>query len=122
MRQIKFRHPIVKKDSQKSTKDAVASAVEAIVSHPSGDYRAMIYVATATIHLYSKGLKINKEMTVADFRDNNPELMERVFEETKELFNYLISHEQMSRACYAYMAGKLNPQSVFDTDVYKVGG
>lgn len=82
---------------------------------PSEKYRLMIYFAVATFHLYRKTIKENKT-SLANFREQHPELIQRVFDEGKNIFNYELSCEQMDRAIKAYLA---EAQSVFEQVAYK---
>ena len=86
----------------------------------SKEYRAMIYTAVATIYFYRENLWINKKMTVTEFKLQNGEVIDRVIEETKELFSYHLSGEQINRAVYAFMNSYFNPQSVKNTPIHKM--
>jgi hypothetical protein len=83
----------------------------------SKQYRLMIYFAVATFLFYSKNIVSHSRMTVGEFREKNPDVVTRVFEEGKS-FGYELSWEQMSRAIAAFIIGKYDPKSVADTEVY----
>ena len=84
----------------------------------SDTYTQMIYVAVATMHLYSKNITVSHGMTVEQFRENYPKLCKRVFDEVLSVYKYELSYEQMRRAVYAYMSGIIVPQDVDETQVY----
>lgn len=84
----------------------------------SDTYTQMIYVAVATMHLYSKNIVVSHGMTVEQFRENYSKLCKRVFDEVLSIYNYELSFEQMNRSIYAYMSGVIAPQDVDKTEVF----
>lgn len=87
---------------------------------PTPNYRAMIYAAVATMHFYSKEIHILPQMSVEQFRNMNPALIDRVAVEIKQIFNYELSWEQMGRAIYGYVRGELYPESPTHTEAYRL--
>lgn len=87
----------------------------------SQQYRLMIYFAVATMHIYSDGLKIHKNMTPKAFYELNPELMKRVFDEGLSIMNYELSFRQISLACTVYLKNEFAPQNVKKMPPYNYG-
>lgn len=81
-------------------------------------YRLMIYFAHSTMIMYEARTTSHKGMTAGEFYDDNKELMERVFQEGKNIMNYELSHWQMGKACIVYLQSKYYPQSVHKTEAY----
>lgn len=84
-------------------------------------YRLMCYFVHATICMYEKTVEASDKMTVDVFRKKNELIIERVFDEGLSIMQYEISHEQMSRGIYSYLASKYNPQSVETSEAYCPG-
>jgi hypothetical protein len=82
-------------------------------------YRLMIYFAHSTMVMYSKTIETREDMTVGEFMKVNKDVTKRVFDEALSVFNYELSHEQMSRACYVYLHSIYKAQSVYDTEVFE---
>lgn len=89
-------------------------------NYPSDRYRMMIYFAAHTIFIYSKDLICSVTMTVAEFGEQNKEIIQRVFDEGLSIMNYELSTEQMNRAIYSFMQAKYYPLSVKETEVYNL--
>jgi hypothetical protein len=89
-------------------------------SNLSGLYRVMIYFAHTTLCIYSKDIHINESMSIEGFRSKNKELIQRVCDESISIFNYELSHEQMTRAIQVFFITKYNPSSVFETEIYQL--
>jgi hypothetical protein len=71
----------------------------------SDNYRLMVYFAVATLHLYRKSIEPYQfGETVEDFMRRNVDVRERVMIEARNLFDYELSHEQLSRAFASYLA------------------
>lgn len=81
-------------------------------------YKLMIYFAHSTLVFYSKSILCEAPMSVVDFKEKHPEVIQRVFDEALSTFNYELSFEQMNKAVAAYITSKLNPQAVEDTLIY----
>lgn len=81
-------------------------------------YRLMIYFAHSTMVMYSKTIKTNFKMTVAEFMEENKDVIKRVFDEGISVMGYELSREQMARASYCYLSSIYKPQSVNDTETY----
>lgn len=81
-------------------------------------YRLMIYFAHSTMVMYSADIVCHDKMTVADFREQNKDICQRVFDEGLSIMNYELSYEQVSRACQVYLQTKYFPQSVKKSKVY----
>lgn len=82
-------------------------------------YKSMIYFAVATFFFYSKNIIYTKEIDVNLFRENNPELVKRIFDECLSVMNYELSNNQVDTAILAYLQSYVKPQSVHDTSIYK---
>lgn len=80
----------------------------------------MIYFAHSTMVIYDKDTVSNKEMTVGEFREQNPDLIQRIFDEGLSVFEYELSWEQIDRAIYVYLKSKYDPSSVFEREVYQL--
>lgn len=80
----------------------------------------MIYFAHSTMMMYSKTIKTNLKMTVAEFMKENKDVIKRVFDKGLSVMKYELSHEQMARASYTYLYSTYNPQSVYETEVYEL--
>ena len=83
-------------------------------------YRAMIYFAHSTMMIYDKDIKSSKEMTIGEFREQNPELVQRVFDEGLSILNYELSWTQVDRAIHVYLISKYNPSSVHERPVFNL--
>lgn len=83
-------------------------------------YRLMIYFAHSTLNIYSKTIVCNENMSINDFRNVNNDVIKRVYDEAKNLFNYELSYDQISRAIRVYFISRFNPKSVYETDVYQI--
>jgi hypothetical protein len=83
-------------------------------------YRAMIYFAVATFHMYSKDTISTEKTDISMFRRTNPELVKRIFDECLSIMEYELSFHQMDAAIQVYLIGLHKPQSVHDTEVYKL--
>ena len=59
-------------------------------------YRMMIYFAHSTIIIYGKTIIDKKEMTIKEFREQNKEVVQRIFDEGLSIFNYELSYDQVS--------------------------
>jgi len=83
-------------------------------------YRLMIYFIVATIQLYEASVIMPKDeqISVDDFIKNNRDLMNRVFDEAINCFNYEISSHQLEKGVYAWMSSKYNPQFITDKEAY----
>lgn len=81
-------------------------------------YRLMIYFAHTTLCIYSKTIKCEREMSFAEFRKANHEVIERVYQEAITIFNYELSYNQMQAAINVYFQTKFKPISVEETEVY----
>lgn len=81
-------------------------------------YRLMIYFAHSTMIMYEDETISHKDMKAGEFYDSNKELMERVFQEGKNIMNYELSYWQMGKACIAYLQSKYYPQSVHKTEAF----
>jgi len=57
-------------------------------------------------------------MNVAEFREKNKDVCERVFDEGISIMGYELSYEQISRGCLVYLQSKYFPSSVKETEVY----
>ena len=79
----------------------------------------MTYFVIATIHIYSKKIHEHRKMTPNMFREANPHLVNRVFDEGKSIFNYELSWEQLSRGIAAHLTGRYFPSDLETTPVYK---
>ena len=84
----------------------------------SEQYRLMIYFAHTTLCIYSKTIKCEREMTFAEFREENHAVIERVYQEAITIFNYELSYNQMQAAINVYFQTKFLPISVEETEVY----
>lgn len=91
-----------------------------MAKHYSRIYRLMIYFAHSTMMLYDKDMRSNETTTPETFYILNKDVMHRVFDEGISIMNYELSHNQMMKACYCYLSGKYKPQSVYETEVYKL--
>ena len=68
-------------------------------------YRLMVYFAVATLHFYRADIAaVRGPQTPGEFAATNKDVIKRVLDEALNLFNYELSHEQISRAVVAYMA------------------
>ena len=83
-------------------------------------YRLMIYFAHSTLVIYSKTIKCKENMSINDFRNQNRDVIKRVSDEAKGIFNYELSYEQINRAIHVYFITKFNPSSVLDTATFEV--
>jgi len=83
-------------------------------------YRAMEYVAIATFLFYSDGIDTDCT-TTTEFREKNPEVVQRVFEETLSVFNYELSWYQVDAAILGYVTAIKKPLNVKNTEVFKLG-
>lgn len=83
-------------------------------------YRAMIYFAHSTLVIYSKTITSNSEMSIQQFRDENKDVIQRVFDEGISIFNYELSHEQISRAISVYLMATYSPTSVYEKAIYQL--
>jgi hypothetical protein len=70
--------------------------------------------------IYSKTINCNQSMSINDFRNNNEAVIKRVYDEAKSIFNYELTHEQISRAINVYFITKFNPSSVLETKTFEV--
>jgi hypothetical protein len=85
---------------------------------PSGIlYSAMKYVAIATFLFYSKGIDTDCT-TVSEFREKNPEVVKRVFDETLNVFQYELSWSQVDSAIVGFLTALKNPLDVKTTEIY----
>ncbi len=91
-----------------------------VSSRYSSNYRLMIYFAHSTIVMYSKTIETHDKMSVGEFMDKNKEVMKRVFDEGLSIMNYELSSNQMHSAALVYLQSKHFPQSVFETEVYRL--
>lgn len=89
------------------------------MSNTSKNYRAMIYFAVATFFFYSKDIICDEHTNVEIFREKNPELVKRIFDECLTVMEYELSMNQVDTAIVAFIQSKRNPQSVHETEVYK---
>jgi hypothetical protein len=103
---------------QKETTSSSNGANATVGSGLSPMYRLMIYFAHSTMVMYSADIVCNDKMTVAEFRDENETVCQRVFDEGVSIMNYELSYEQVSCACYVYLQSKYFPQSVKNNKVY----
>lgn len=95
-------------------------------AHTSAMYRAMTYFAVATLHLYradiSAELRANMEI---DTRAKvewfiewaQPQLIQRVMVEGRNLMSYELSHRQMCAAVFSYFAPA---QSIANSKAYEL--
>jgi len=81
-------------------------------------YRLMIYFAHSTMAMYAADIVCHDKMSVAEFREQNKDVCQRVFDEGLSIMNYELSYEQVSRACQVYLQTKYFPQSVKNSKVY----
>lgn len=88
----------------------------------SDKYRLMIYFAHSTLVMYSADIVSHNKMTVSEFLKQNKTVCKRVFDEGLSIMNYELSYEQMNRACYVYLQSKYFPQSIKNTEVYRMHG
>lgn len=89
-----------------------------VVGSLSNLYRLMIYFAHSTMVMYAADIVCHDKMSVAEFREQNKDLCQRVFDEGLSIMNYELSYEQVSRACQVYLQTKYFPQSVKNSKVY----
>jgi len=82
-------------------------------------YRMMIYFAHSTIIIYGKTIIDKKEMTIKEFREQNKEVVQRIFDEGLSIFNYELSYDQVSKAIAVYLKSKYDPSSVFERKIYQ---
>ena len=71
-------------------------------------YRSMIYAAVATMYFYRDDVAEvstsgSTQGAIDVFRDKNRKIVERVFEEIGNLFDYELSWHQMDTAIVAYL-------------------
>ena len=81
----------------------------------SKQYRMMIYFVVSTVYFYREDIKYG--ISVASFRELNPDVIKRVFAEGKSLFDYKLSSEQMDKGISAYLTSTLHYQSVKNTEI-----
>jgi hypothetical protein len=80
-------------------------------------YKLAIYFGIATLYFYRKDIiPLNNGENLGVFAKKNKEILKRVFDETLEVMQCELSHEQMGRIVAGYTSQAL---SVHDT---KVGG
>ncbi len=79
----------------------------------------MIYFAHSTIIIYGKTIIDKKEMTIKEFREQNKEVVQRIFDEGLSIFNYELSYDQVSKAIAVYLKSKYDPSSVFERKIYQ---
>ena len=72
----------------------------------------MVYFAHSTMVLYGASIVTHRAMSPAEFVQANAAACQRVGGEAESLFGYELSHEQMFRAAYAYLAGVYQPKDV----------
>lgn len=107
-----------KHDPAKKTDEFYKKVLDKTIE--SAHYRLMIYFAHSTMVFYRKSIIIHEKMTVDEFLEVNKAVCERVFKEGIEIFNYELSHMQMSKAAAVYITAKYSPQSVEDSEVYVI--
>lgn len=83
----------------------------------SATYKAMVYFAVATFYFYRASIHSNCK-TVAEFRDKNPDIIQRVLDEARQSMCYELSHNQLDIAIAAYNEATNNPQTVEDSSVF----
>lgn len=81
-------------------------------------YRLMIYFAHSTLVIYSKDIISHFNMSVNEFREQNKDIINRVFDEGLSIMEYELSYHQISTACLVYLQSKYYPSSVKETKVY----
>jgi hypothetical protein len=80
---------------------------------PSRNYRWAIYFVVATIHFYRDSI-VNPlkaetpNLDLEEFLDENRALLDRVCEESRNFFEYELSHAQIVRGVRAYFAKAQN--------------
>lgn len=102
--------PLTAEDAKPQHADVKPSSVT-----PSPEYRHMVYFACATLHFYRDSIKPEWALTMATNTDKHvesfvavhAELMARITQEARNLFQYELSHLQICRAVAAYfLAGQ----------------
>ncbi len=73
-------------------------------------YKQMIISASAYIDAYSGNLKIVQGMTIQEFREAHPKIIDRAFNKVISVHEYELSYEQMNRAIHIYMSSNLRSQ------------
>lgn len=78
-------------------------------------YKLAIYFGIATLYFYRKDIvPLYEGENLGVFAEKNKEILKRVFDETLDVMQYELSHEQMGRIVSAYTSQAL---SVYDTEV-----
>lgn len=78
-------------------------------------YKLAIYFGIATLYFYRKDIIPLKDgENLGKFSENNKDILKRVFDETLEVMQYELSHEQMGMIVTAYSCDAL---SVKDTEI-----
>ncbi len=78
-------------------------------------YKLAIYFGIATLYFYRRDIiPINEGENLGVFAEKNKDILKRVFDETLELMQYELSHEQMGNTVSAFSSQAL---SVHDTEV-----
>lgn len=79
----------------------------------------MVYFIVATLMMYEGDMKWDEKIiSPGEFERRNPNHIQRVFEECRNVFNYELSFNQMMMGVSAYMKAKLRPQKVSETEPY----
>lgn len=81
-------------------------------------YRLMIYFAHSTMMIYDADMESDGNTTPEELYEGNKSIMDRVFEEGKNIMNYELSYGQMIKACHTYLSAKYRPLSVYETEPY----